>query len=174
VLVVVPQVTTVGHAGMQLPRSSRGYALLDEMACDIVGPARRTVVHVRQVHGLVGKQHAIPGRPVQELKGHEHGWPSVEFIDPAVGGAVPDQQHDIDFVQQPLGSELVLCLPCDRFGPGLPLPHQRREPGHLSGRARPAPRVAVGTVVGIEHVPVGCFIVGRPRLQPARLIRDLR
>jgi hypothetical protein len=97
VLVVGPQVTTVGKAGMQFPRSSGRYTLLNKTGADVVWPARRTMVHMRQVQGLVGDQDAVVGRGAQQLERHEQGLPAVELVDPAVGGAArgASGQHDV-------------------------------------------------------------------------------
>jgi hypothetical protein len=59
----------------------------------------------------------------------------VELLDPAVGGVVPDQQHNIKFVQQPLGAELLLCPPRNRLGPGF----RSRASGETLGTSAAAP-----------------------------------
>ena len=47
---------------MQVPRSGGRHTFLNEVAADVVRPVRRALVHVRQVHGLVGEQHAVVWR----------------------------------------------------------------------------------------------------------------
>jgi hypothetical protein len=68
VLVVGPQVTTVRTAGVQVPRGGGRYSLLNDTSANVVRPGGRTMVHMRQVQGLVGNHDGVVWRVAQQLQ----------------------------------------------------------------------------------------------------------